>query len=92
MYKNVGSTIKTLAKVCAIIGIIFGILVGIGFIFAGIHTGQIEFLIVGIALGALLVFFSWLGQVMLYGYGELIDSNDEISNKLDEVIAAIKNK
>lgn len=92
MYKNVGSTIKTLAKVCAIIGIILSITIGIITVFVGVYQGEIAIVIIGILEAALLVFLSWLGQVLLYGYGQLIDSNDEIANKLDDVIEVIKNK
>lgn len=92
MYKNVGNSIKALAKVCAIIGIILSIIVGLLLVFVGIQRGEILYIVIGVLEGILLAFGAWIAQLCLYGYGELIDANDRTNEKLDTLISIISKK
>lgn len=83
MFENIGDKIKTLAKICCLIGIIGSVITGI------ILISSINVL-VGIAItigGALL---SWIGSFFVYGFGELIESNAEISTQNSEIIDLLK--
>ena len=71
MYDNIGSKIKTLAKVLCWIGIIGYIVLGIVLIFT---SGFLIGVLVGV-VGALL---SWIGPFILYGLGQLIENSDTI--------------
>lgn len=71
MFDNIGSKIKTVAKVVCWIGIIASIIIGFVLMvqdddtaFAGILT-----MILG-SLG------SWIGSFMTYGFGQLIENSD----------------
>ena len=80
IYKNVGAKIKGLANFVAWIGIICSVIAGIFVMCLDEDMILAGFLI--IALGA---FISWLSNILLYGYGQMIDNSDklvEIGNKL----------
>lgn len=66
MFNNIGSKIKSLAKVCAWVGIIISVLVGFVFLFVNAGVGLMV-LVFGV-LG------SWVGSFMTYGFGQLIEN------------------
>ena len=72
MFDNIGSKIKTLAKVVCWIGIIGSIIAGIAMIATlgevGVLSGPLT-----IVLGALL---SQVGSFVLYGFGEMVENSD----------------
>ena len=72
MFDNIGSKIKTLAKVVCWIGIIGSIIAGIAMIATLGEVGVLSGLLT-IVLGALL---SWVGLFVLYGFGEMVENSD----------------
>ena len=86
MYRNIGKKIKTLAKVFCWVGMIVSILGGGYTLIFGIRRyialKDSMFLllaasgVVGAAVGCLL---AWVGNFLLYGFGELIDKTTEIA-------------
>ena len=81
MFDNIGGKIKALAKILCYIGIGLSVLVGIilmATLGEAFDSGFLAFLVglVAIALGVLM---AWVGSFVLYGYGELIDTNAQIA-------------
>ena len=72
MFDNIGSKIKTLAKVVCWIGIIGSVIAGIAMIATMGSVGVLSGLLT-IVLGALL---SWVGSFVLYGFGEMVENSD----------------
>ena len=102
MFNNIGAKIKGLAKfifwVLAIISVIAGILIiiqGVG----NTHSDsqqKIVAVIIGIATIVGGIILAWLQNFLLYGFGELVDSNQKILRELqqrsiDQVIEERKN-
>ena len=77
MFDNIGAKIKMLAKVVCWIEIIGSIIAGIVVVANG-H--DLEALGVGIMLGGSL--FSWVGSLFIYGFGQLIEDNQALRQKL----------
>ena len=89
MFNHIGAKIKGLAKfifwLMAIIGLIGGILViVVGCMHADSSTEILLFALAGIAVIILSFLFAWLQVFVLYGYGELIDSNQRILEILEK--------
>lgn len=97
MFKNIGKKIKTLAKIFYWIIFITYCLAGLVFLVYGIYEGIVLFnanrstpgvisIVVGVVGAAfavgLGVLFGWLSNVLLYGFGELIDQTMDINRKL----------
>ena len=85
MFNNIGSKIKTLAKILCWIGIIFSVISGIAIMAAGNSTITINgsYASVSPALtGILVIVFgclvSWISSFFAYGFGQLIENSDEI--------------
>ena len=72
MFDNIGSKIKTLAKVVCWIGIIGSIIAGMAMIATMGSVGVLSGLLT-IVLGTLL---SWVGSFVLYGFGEMVENSD----------------
>ncbi len=75
MFENVGSKVKTLARVVCWIGIIGSIIGGI----AIMAQGENLFL-VGILSAVLGSFFSWIGSLSLYAIGEAAENSAIAAN------------
>ena len=90
MFKNIGSKIKGLANFLFWFLATVSIIVGVVVIFAGLGNtnGNIEnafaslFEGLAIAVGGFL--FAWLENFLLYGFGELVDTNQKILNILEQ--------
>ena len=80
MFDNIGGKIKSLATILAVLGIIASIIIGCTILDAG---GSGLFGVLTIVGGALL---SWLSSFALYGFGQLIETNQSIDSKLDRLI------
>ena len=90
MYNNVGKTIKVVAVIFCWLGIIgctIFSLISILNLYTGSFVPQemrialMKKYIVNLVLGILA---SWLGSLVLYGFGELIYKVDSIDSKLSE--------
>ena len=82
MFNNIGTRLKTVAKIFCWIGIALSGISGIILITSGLQAykgGGINILIglLVIILGSL---FSWIGSLGLYGFGELIENSDIQTN------------
>lgn len=100
MFSNIGSKIKSYAKVIFWIGAVISILVGIVVIFIGIASGTSAFgsvdigrvflgIIAGILVAIIGVILSWINVLVLYGFGVLVENTDTLKqlqqiNKIDE--------
>ena len=89
MFNNIGAKIKGLAKfifwVLTIISVIGGFVVAIGGINAmskDTQTGIIGILS-GVAIAVVGVIMAWLQNFLLYGFCELVDSNQKILRELE---------
>lgn len=90
MFTNIGNKIRTFAKVLCIIGIVLAALSGLIMMISGISMLGYSYTagagvalifggLVSAALGALL---AWVGSFVLYGYGQLIHSVQQIEKKV----------
>ena len=90
MFKHIGSKIKGLAKffffltcIVAFVAGIFVIAYGAGNVNNESSTMILALLIgIGIIIGGIII--GWLQNFLLYGFGELIDSNQKILELLQE--------
>ena len=82
MYDNIGGKIKGLAKAAFWVEAITAIITGICLF---------DDVMPGILIGLLLIIggplVAWVSCWLLYGFGELIDSNVEIKNKISNMSA-----
>ena len=88
MNKHVGRKIKVLASIIMWVQIIAFVIGGIALIISGeklirFNSDLSVLFGVGIGLGVgILVLFAWISSWMLYGYGQLIDSTQNIEEML----------
>ncbi len=88
LYNNIGNKICSLAKIVAWIGIIVSCLIGIITMVAGIGIGMysrssgIGSVLAGILIAGIGSLSSWIGSMVLYGFGHLIIKTDEIAEKI----------
>ena len=91
MFNNIGSKIKGLATFLFWMTAIIALLAGIIVIFIGIGFGSDSsngssilsiFSGIGIAVGGFIL--AWIQNFLLYGFGELIDSNQKILQCLEK--------
>lgn len=73
MFTNVGSKIKTLAKVECWLGIILSVVFAFIQMFGLGGGAAVVSGLLTIGIGSL---FSWIGSICLYGFGQLIDNSD----------------
>ena len=79
MFSNIEKKIKTLAKVLTWIGIVASVVAGVAIILTGLsqYAGG-----AAVALGILTMIFgslgSWLSNLVLYGFGQLIEDTRKI--------------
>lgn len=88
MFSNIGRKIKVLAQVVCWVGIIAAVISGIIIMAGGasISMGGYEYsssasgltVLAGFLVILLGSLFSWIGSFVLYGFGELIESNADI--------------
>ena len=85
MFANIGRKIKNFAKFSFGIGVLVSIIGAIYVIVSSLNGREP---IVGILTGLLIavggVIVSWLQTFLLYGFGELVDSNQKILRNLED--------
>lgn len=92
MFSNIGNKIRVLAKVICIIGMVLAGIVGLiimisGFAMLGNRytTGAgVGLIIGGLVYAAIGALFSWIGSFVLYGYGQLILSTQNLEKQFCE--------
>ncbi len=87
MFDNIGSKIKTLAKIIFCIEIIACVITGIV-----LMATDDELIIWGILTALVGSFFSWISLFLLYGFGQLVENSDILcgNNFSETAIAKIK--
>jgi len=73
MFKNIGGKIKKISEIVTWIGIIVSVILGIIIMLPGDIM-----VLVGLIVIALGCFSSWVGSLLLYGYGQLIENSDKL--------------
>lgn len=88
MFKNAGRKIKGFAKIEFCLSVIGIIISAIILVRAGTEVQDGEYLSAFILSAVIIVIFgvlyAWILTIMLYGYGELIDSNQRIANSVEK--------
>lgn len=74
MFTNIGSKIKKLAMVVCWIGIVFGVVSGI----IEMTSGGANSILTGIVTLIVYPLASWLGSFLVYGFGELVETNQQL--------------
>ena len=77
MFSNIGSKIKTLAKVICWLGIIASVAGG-AVVIATAYYATTEVVLLGIGIAVLGSLLSWIGSFFAYGFGQLIENTDAI--------------
>lgn len=78
MFSNISSKIQGLAKVICWVGIVYFGLGGFASVFDGVSHDNTEDVILGFVFMIFGPLFSWIGSLLLYGFGQLIENTDEI--------------
>ena len=89
MFKHVGFKIKICAYVLVLLGVLRGVHVGVRWYGAYVLTHEEDILrcvvyIIGCAFAGFLA--AYFVALILYGFGELVDSNMNIQEKLEECV------
>ncbi len=90
MFKNIGMKIKGLAKfifwVLTILSVIGGLIIIIQAFGSSAANSQDKIVGILIGVGVIIVgiIVAWLQNFLLYGFGELVDSNQRILRCLEE--------
>ena len=80
MFNNIGSKIKTFAKVMCWIGIIASVVAGLVMIATSFSSyAPAAGIVAGILTAVLGSLFSWVGSFMMVGFGELVENSAEIA-------------
>ena len=84
MYENIGEKIKILAKVLFGIGLAVSVFTGFSNISLGVEIEIGSVIILGLLTLVLGPLFAWLSTWLLYGFGELIDTNQKLNETVEE--------
>ena len=84
MYKNIGTKIKTIVKIFTWIDIVIfavsgGFLLGLGAV-----QKNIAYIIIGLCILIIFPVLSWLGSLMAYAFGELVEDVSYIRNSIEQ--------
>ncbi len=86
MFNNIGHKIKTVAKIFTWVGIISCVLYGLIIIFSGgkatvngMSFGYAASTLLGLAIMIIGSVCSWLVNLTLYGFGELVENSSRIA-------------
>ncbi len=77
MFDNIGRKIKNLAFVFCIIGIVFSMVAGVSLFAEEEGLRGAIYILAGITI-------SWIGNFLLYGFGELIENTSRIRYLLEK--------
>ena len=83
MYENIGKKIKFFAGLVGYGGVAVSIIAGIVWtVFLVDNRYTRDYAFVGIVVGIVVAFLFWVGQFILYGFGELVDQTTQINRKI----------
>lgn len=80
MFNNIGRKIKGLATFLTIVGIVASFITG--FVIIGASKGQGPSVLIGLLVMALGSVLSWVSSFLLYGFGQLVESAQNIEREL----------
>ena len=88
MFDHVGKVLKTLAKIwmflCLFAGILLAVLLWLFIAPDALRSIRLVTLLFGIFAGGMGGFiYGYFSSILLYAFGELVDTNTEINKKLD---------
>ena len=94
MFRNVGKQIKNLTIFLAVIEILAAVGVAGYMVYMAIeenveNMAQVALVAIGIILGGVLI--AWLSNLMLYSYGQLVDSNERIAKNMEILVKRSRN-
>ena len=87
MLNHPGSQLKNLAK--AMFWLIIIIFIVLGFV---VMNGSSEYRIIGIVFVFLGIIVAWCSTILLYAFGELVDSTEEIKKAVTWMAKNMKNR
>lgn len=90
MYKRSGSKLKTIASVFFAIGTIISIIGGAPLVNAGIRADSVSTTVTGIAIIALGILVSWLANILIYAFGELVDNSQKLVEINEELLYELR--
>ena len=90
MFNNIGKTLKIIAWIEMILGIILSIISGVVTLTIGVVTLTIGQVILGLIIIVAGILFSWLGVLVLYAIGHIAENTEKILEKLN--LMDIQNK
>ena len=79
MHENIGGKIKEVSKFMVVMGVIASIIVGFYIIIAT----EGESILLGVLVMALGSFMSWILELLMKGFGELIENSAIIAGKIE---------
>ena len=83
MFDNIGSKLKTLAKVLCWIGIVLSVVAAIVMFTAASYSNSGEsYVVMGLITLIVGPLLSWVNSFVLYGFGELIDKTSSIERSV----------
>ena len=84
MFSKIGKKIQTLAKIFFGIGIGISILVWLVLLATGIANEELGLVAYGILALIVGILSSWMGNVLFYGFGRLIENSEILANRTGE--------
>lgn len=93
MFRNVGKQIKGITIFLAVIEILAAVCGAVYIAYIGYESGtdiaRIVLAAIGIVLGGVLI--AWLSNLLLYSYGQLVDSAERIAKNTDILVKRSRN-
>ena len=91
MFNNVGEKIKAVAKAWFYIGVFLSVVCGLICLLVGLFNEESFLVLSGLSSLVIGPFSAWLSTLFLYGFGELIDTNQKLNEAVeDELVPTIK--
>lgn len=94
MFDNIGSKIKSLARIITWIGIIGSVILGIIQISNGSrYSSYGGSPLIWSGLGTIVIgsLAAWISSFILYGFGELIENSARIADQNDQIVSQLRN-
>ncbi|MBR3995732.1 MAG: hypothetical protein IKI97_10690 [Clostridia bacterium] len=84
MFNNIGSKIKNLANIITVIGIAISMIIGLILMIIALIEESFSGILVALIWASIGSLFLWISSFILYGLGELIDSNMNCNTLLNQ--------
>ena len=89
MFENIGSKIRGLARLILLVGVMLSAIAMIGiWITGGGLSGRMNGFMVflfGLLMGALGCLCAWVGAILIYGFGQLIEDTETIRHNTEDL-------